>query len=246
MDTWLGEWERASNDPLPSNIQSLSLLVLPTGVDLENHSENAKEAQLIHYCPDMTPEGRMVQELRLIDELDEQLKSHLERGEEEQAREIERCKERSTVVEQSRRAEVIDLTEDQAVIERALKSIPGNLATRQPTAPIYGLHRPSYNSLPWVSDWPSDHFSGNTTHDAIHGIGTQRNKWAHNDQGQNILPDAHLASSAQPDYQYADAQNGPWNSLHTGLRQGRYLSWQEVNAPWKFSVAPLQHVYYHP
>jgi hypothetical protein len=223
----------------------MSLLLLPTGVDLENHSENAKEAQLIHYCPEMTPEGRMEQELRLIDELDEQLKSHLERGEEEQAREIERRKGRKAVVEQSRRAEVIDLTEDQTVNGRALRSIPGNLATRQPPAPTYDIQQPSYHGLPWVPYWPSDCFSGNMTHDALHDIGTQKIKWAHNDQGQNMLPDVNLGSFVQPGYHYAAAQNGPWNSLYTGLRHGRCLSWQEVNAPWKFSAAPLQQVYYH-
>ncbi|KAF1912922.1 hypothetical protein BDU57DRAFT_532058 [Ampelomyces quisqualis] len=231
MDSWLGEWETASSDPLPSDIRSLWLLLSPTSLNLKKHARSAQDAELIHYCPDMAPKGRAEQELRLGEEQDERLRFRLEQGEEELARNIERHKERNAVLKQSRRVKVIDLTEDPTIDGNALRSIRSNLPTRHPIAPAHDSQQPSYHGLHWISDSPLEFAWGNTAQDAHQHLGMQTTKWAHNDQGPYMPSGLHSEIFSQPSYSYESVHTGSWSSRGMGSRDAGHVSWEDVDAP---------------
>ncbi|KAH7385317.1 hypothetical protein DE146DRAFT_739445 [Phaeosphaeria sp. MPI-PUGE-AT-0046c] len=106
MSEWLGEWDVAPSDPLPSKVQPLWLLTEPAAVDICNHKIIAQTVSLVHYHPTMVPEGRAAQEQA------------------QAQRQFKEIWERQEVVVASRNAEVIDLTGDHVTERRPLALAP--------------------------------------------------------------------------------------------------------------------------
>jgi len=148
MDDWHSEWATAPCDPLPSNLNHLYLLNEPANIDMKDHALRAEKVSLIHYDINLVPEGRAQQELRWAEEAAER---RLKQDVEDFVCEMERAERREQVVKAAKRAEVVDLTEDETTSKNVHRTLPPlNIATRQ-----QGHPRTESNALPFDSEYYS-------------------------------------------------------------------------------------------
>jgi hypothetical protein len=129
MNEWLDEWRTAPDDPLPSNIRTLSLLNEPTGFNLDGNQWQARNALLGHYYPDMIPEARAQQDLER-EQKNRKANRHRGQGSLNAVQQARRTKERQGVIGAAKSTWTIDLTEDDTVQTEVLRPIPDNAATR--------------------------------------------------------------------------------------------------------------------
>jgi hypothetical protein len=129
MNEWLDEWRTAPDDPLPSNIRTLSLLNEPTGFNLDGNQRQARNALLGHYYPDMIPEARAQQDLER-EQKHRKANRHRGQGSLNAVQQARRTKERQGVIRAAKSTWTIDLTEDDTMQTEVLRPIPDNAATR--------------------------------------------------------------------------------------------------------------------
>jgi hypothetical protein len=140
MNTWLGEWDTAPNDPLPSYPDRITLLTEPTLINANTHARNAKKVFLCHFYEHMVPEGRVQQETRQRKSEERKAKKRsLQDACNGVATDAEKEDGRKKVQRAVLHAHVIDLTEDNV----PAKFAPQPAATRRALGTLQQIRYPN-------------------------------------------------------------------------------------------------------
>ena len=107
---WRREWDEVYGDLAPS--RPLSMLMEPVYINLNTHLRRAKRVFLSHFDINDEPAGRIAQRLRQEEKERKRFQQDLQEASDEKIREIRRVKERFEVRRAARKAEVVDLTDD--------------------------------------------------------------------------------------------------------------------------------------